>query len=374
MKIAINTRFLLKHQMEGVGRFIYETTKRLVLNHPDDEFHFLFDRSYDPSFIHAPNVKAKVLFPPARSPWLWKYWFEIAVPQYLKKIKADVFFSPDTYLSLSSKVPCLLVSHDIAYAHFPEHIPKPALKYYQKYFPKYHKRANKIIAVSSFTKKDIIETYGVDESKIQVAYNAAGDNFKKLNGVEKEEIRKDFTGGKPYFIYVGSIHPRKNIQRLILAFNRFKSQTKSDIKLILVGRLAWKIDSILACHKESSYTADIIFLQHIDQGIEKLMGAAEALVYVSLHEGFGIPVLEAMHCDIPVICSNSTSLPEVAGKAAILVNPNNTIEISDAMIRIVKDLSLRKQIIEAGQLQRKKFDWDKTSEIIYQQLAFLAKS
>ena len=154
MKIAVNTRFLLKDKLEGIGWFTYESVKRMVLAHPEHEFHFLFDRNFSEEFIFAKNVVPHVLFPPARHPFLWYAWFEYAVPSALRKIKPDVFLSTDGYLSLSAKTPQVLVIHDLAFEHFNNHVDWLTLKYYKYFVPKFARGANRIAAVSSFTKAD----------------------------------------------------------------------------------------------------------------------------------------------------------------------------------------------------------------------------
>ena len=150
MKIAVNTRFLLSGKMEGFGWYTYEITKRMVEQHPEHEFIFFFDRPFDPKFIFASNVTPVVLNPPARHPVLFIYWFEFAVRRALKKVKADVFFSPDGYLSLRSMIPQISVIHDINFEHFPKDLPWSARAYLRYFFPLFAKKATQIITVSEY--------------------------------------------------------------------------------------------------------------------------------------------------------------------------------------------------------------------------------
>ena len=161
MKIAVNTRLLLKDKLEGIGWVAYETLSRIVKAHPDDEFYFLFDRKPDPKFIFAENVKPVVLFPQARHPFLYIIYFEISVCRALRRIKPDVYLSTDAYLSLRSKTPQIAVFHDINFEHFPQDFPRLALWHYKKFFPKFDHKAKKIITVSEFSKQDIIDNYKV---------------------------------------------------------------------------------------------------------------------------------------------------------------------------------------------------------------------
>ena len=181
MRIAVNTRFLLKDKLEGIGWVTYELLKRMVEQHPEDDFIFFFDRKYDESFVFGKNVKPVILYPSARHPFLWLSWFETAIPLALKKYKADVFFSPDGYCSLLTKTKTVMITHDIAHVHFPEHIPFLVKKYYNTFVPKFLKRADRIISVSHFTKKDIIKQYGIAANKISVIENGCRIGFHPLS-------------------------------------------------------------------------------------------------------------------------------------------------------------------------------------------------
>ena len=374
MKIAVNTRVLLSSRMEGVCRYIHETLKQMVLDHPEDEFFFFFDRPYDEQFIYGPNVTPVVINPPARHPILHYIWFEIALPRALKKHNIDVFYSGDTYLSLSTHVPTVLVCHDIAYAHYPEHIPWLTRKYYQYFFPRFHQRADKILAVSHATKNDIVSEYKLDADKVVVAYNSVKEGMQPLGLSDREVVKDKYTAGKDYFIYVGAVHPRKNVVSIIKAFDEFKKQTQSDMKLVLVARVAWNAEEFLDTLATAKYKQDIIHLNEIyNEEVNALTASALAMVYVSFFEGFGLPILEAMHCDVPVICSGVSSMPEVAGDAAILVDPYSIESIKEAMLSMYNDGDLRKALIEKARIQRQKFDWSCTADITYKAIIKLKK-
>lgn len=373
MRIGVNTRVLLKGRMEGVCRYIHETTKRLVLSHPNDEFYFFFDRTFHPSFIYADNVTPIVISPPTRDPILWKVWFEYSLPRALKKHEIDVFYSGDTYASLKTDVPTVLVSHDIAYHHFPEHLPSRVLKYYKKYFPKFHHKAERLIAVSEFTKQDIIKAYNLEEGKVDVAYNSVPEGFEVMSEDAKQHVRNKYTGGDPFFIYLGSLHPRKNILKLIQAFDLFKRKNK-NYKLVLFGRKAWKMDDIENQIRKSPYRNSIIHLDGNKLDPRSVLPAAEALCYVSLLEGFGIPLLEAMSCDVPVITSEKTATSEVASDAALLANPYDSNSISQAMQTIVSNEEIRNGLVVKGRIRIKQFDWQKSADVIYKNLISAASS
>lgn len=367
MRIAVNTRFLLPGRLEGIGWYTYEVLRRMVAAHPEVEFLFLFDRPYDSSFLFGPNVTAKVIPPPARHPFLWWLWFELAVPMALKRWKPDVFFSPDTYLSLRTKVPTVMVAHDLAYAHYPEQIPGLARRYYAHFTPKYLAKATQVITVSDFVKRDILAHYSLPPAKIAVVPNACRPGFFPLSEAEQKVVRQRWTGGQPYWIYIGAIHPRKNVPQLIEAFNAFKEAVDSPVQLVLAGRFAWQSGPVKAAYENSPFKDAIQFTGYVEEEeLPRLLGAALGLVYVSVFEGFGLPVLEAMECEVPVITSNVSSLPEVAGEAALLVDPKDTAAIAGAMRRLWQDRGLRERLISKGRQQRALFSWDHTAAAVFE--------
>lgn len=368
MKIAVNTRLLLKDRLEGIGWVAYETLRRMVKDHPEVEFYFLFDREPDPMFLFGDNVKPVVLFPQARHPFLFICFFEFSVKKALKKIQPDLFFSPDGYLSLRSDVPQVAQFHDLNFEHFPKDMPKIHLWHYKKYFPKFARKAKRILTVSEFSKQDIVDCYGIEPEKIDVAYNGVNEIFKPLPETEIMEIRGKYCGGFPYFMFVGSLHPRKNLARLFSAFDRFKSYNRNDVKLVIVGEKRWWTEPIQRAYDAMSCKDDVVFVGRLSaEDLHRVTAAALASVYVSYFEGFGIPILEAFKCDTPVITSNVTSMPEVAKDAALLVDPFNEDSIAKAMIKVLDD-KIRERLIEKGRERAKDFSWDKAADDIWNSL------
>lgn len=366
MRIAVNTRFLLQGKLEGIGWFTHEIIQRIVLAHPEHEFIFFFDRPFHPSFVFAKNVTPVVLNPPARHPILFLMWFEWSVKWALKKYKADVFISTDGMLSLSSKVPTLLVIHDLAFVHFPKHLPLKFRYFLNRYTPKYAKRANHIVTVSEFSKQDIIEQYGIPSEKISVVYNGAHQEYQELTYGEKEEVKNKYAQGCEYFVFAGALHPRKNIVALLKAFAKFKAKQRSNMKMLIIGRFAWNSEDIQHEMETNPFKQDIIHYDYmlVDE-LSKVIGAAYALTFVSLFEGFGIPVLEALNCKVPVIASNRSSIPEVAGNAALYVNPDSVEDIATTMMAMYKDEHRRSVLSEACVPQAQKFSWDKSAKEFY---------
>ena len=374
MNIAINARFLLPGQLEGIGWYTCEVVRRMAVRHPEDTFWLLFDRPYDERFRFGPNVHLKVVPPPARHPLLWLAWFEWSLPRALRRLGADVFLSPDNYCSLRASTPTVMVMHDIAYAHFPMHIPWLSRAYYRYFVPRYLERAERILTVSNFTRKDLIDTLEVEPEKVQVAHNGPREVFQPLSSEKQQSIRARFSNGKPYFLYIGAIHPRKNVHRLIRAFDRFKEQTGAPHQLLLAGRWAWQTGEVRTAYEGSRHQSSIRFLGYLeDKQLAEVLGAAFAMTYVSLWEGFGLPVLEALYAEVPVIYADATSLPEVAGPAGLKVDPLSEEAIALAMRQLVEKKDLASKLVEIGRRQRVLFSWEDTAEVVYQILQILSE-
>ena len=373
MRIGVNARFLLEGKLEGLGRYCDEVLSRVVKQHPEHQFVFFFDRQYSNQFVYEKNVEPVVLFPPARHPFLWFLWFELAIPLALKKYKIDVFLSLDSFGSLGVKIPQHLVIHDLAFEHYSKEIPKLVAWFYEKYTPSYCNKANRIVSVSTFTKKDIMAQYGVVDSKIDVVLNGVSNNFSVLNIEQIETKRNELSGGKPYFVYVGAMHPRKNIARLLKAFDVFKKQISSDLKLVIIGRKAWGNEEIEQSFEQMVFKNDVVFTGRLtDKDLIDTLGAAYALTYVPYFEGFGLPIIEAQACGIPVITSDTSSMPEVLGDGGLLVDPVNVDSIVDAMIEICKpDVydSLKSKAIE----NVSRFNWDKTANEYWESVQKMMK-
>jgi glycosyltransferase involved in cell wall biosynthesis len=366
MRIAVNTRFLQKGKLEGIGWFTYEIIKRVVERHPEHEFIFFFDRPYDESFIFASNVTPVILNPPARHPVLWYIWFEWSVKQALKKYKADVFVSTDGFLSLSTKVPTLLVVHDLAFEHFPEHLPFKFKYYLRKYTPLFVKKATQIVCVSEHTKSDVISTYKVKGDNIHVIYNGANALYKPMGFEDRQQIKAQYAEGAEYFVFAGALHPRKNVLALLKAFELFKRKQRSNMKLLIIGRYAWNSDEILKNIEQHPFKEDVIRYDYmlVDE-LSKIISSSYGLVFVSLYEGFGIPVLEALQCGVSGVLSSSSSLPEVGGDAFLYANPNDVQDIANQMCVFYKDEHLRSELMSKTQAQAQKFDWGKSADLFY---------
>jgi len=369
MKIAVNTRFLLYENLEGYGHFLREMVSRLAKGHPEHQFIFIFDRPFHQEFISSANITAVVAGPPARHPLLWKWWYDVRVPALLKKYKADVFLSCDGFCSLATNLPQCLVVHDLAFLHHPTFIKKSHLLFYKRYTPKFLRKAASLVTVSQFSKKDLIDAYKIDADKIDVVYNAAREIFKPLHWQTQQTTRDEFTQGKNYFIYAGSIHPRKNLTALLKVFSIFKKRQKSDWKLVIAGRAAWHSKAFMESLASYKYRDDLVVTGYVDEAtLSKLVGSAYALVYPSLFEGFGMPVLEAMQAGVPAITSVNSPMQEIAGNAALYADPASYHDIAEKMMLLYKDETLHAQLVEKGLNTAQAYNWDKSAQLLWQSI------
>jgi len=375
MRIAVNTRFLLNNQLEGVGIVTDEVMKRMVKAHPEDDFDFYFDRKYDARFVAHPNIHPHVFPPVTRLPVLIRWWLNQPVKRNVNRNKADVFFSPDGFVPFGMRVPKVSMFHDVAYLRYPEYLQPRIRNFYTKWIPKYMAHTDHIITVSEFSKKELIVGYNINPEKISVVYNGITNSYRPIDPSRIDEVRKKYANGRPYFLYLGAIHPRKNVLTLVKAFEHFKKSTHSNIHLVLAGRDAWHTKELFLAIEQSEFKGDIHLPGYVSTAdATSLVAAAEVMIYPSLYEGFGLPVVEAMACGVPVICSHVSSLPEVAGGAALLFDPLDAHQLSVQMKSIVDDEVLRNDTIRKGLERSTFFSWDKAAENIYNILKRVAES
>lgn len=364
MRIGINARFLIKNRQEGLGVYTQEVSQRLAKIYPEHEWYFIFDRQYDESFITSSNITPVIAYPSARHPLLWYWWFEKSLPKQFSKHRLDMFFSTDSYLSLSTKIPQLLTVHDLAFEYFPKSIPWLVHQYYQYFTPRYCHKANQLIAISNHTKEDILLKYQIEANKIHTIPNGVSNEFSVLNPIEIQTIRNQFSQGKPYFLYVGAIHPRKNVISILQAFEQLKT-AYPDLphQLLIVGRNAWDNQSLVDYLNNMQHQKEVIWKESLERHtLEKIIGAATAMVYLSLYEGFGLPVLESMASGVTVITSENSPMEEIVQDTGLIVAPLDIHQISSAMYQLATDESLRTSLNIKSKIKSQEYHWDITAQ------------
>jgi glycosyltransferase involved in cell wall biosynthesis len=366
MRVAVNTRFWSNDYSEGYGNFTREICSRLIRSHPGDTFILISDRPFVNKESLAENVIPVVVKPVARHPILWKYWYVVLIPAALKKYEADVFLTPYGFCSLRTSVPQCLVIHDLAFFHYPHFIPVLHRWYYQRFTPAMVRKARQIITVSNFSKQDIIDHFPHAAEKISVLHNAASAQFQPIEHSEKEKIKMKYAEGKEFFICIGAVHPRKNLINLLKAFSWFKKRQQTNMQLIIAGRLAWHYHEFLEKLETFKFKNDVKLLGYVLQSeLPALVASAYGLIYPSFFEGFGIPILEAMQCGVPVISSSGGAMPEIAANVALYCNPGNAEEMGHRMAQFYKDENLREMLIQRGFSRARNFNWDDSAERVW---------
>lgn len=366
MKIAVNTRLLLRDRLEGIGQFTYENLRRITRQHPEHQFFFLFDRKYDESFVFSDNVTPVMAHPQARHPYLWYLFFEYGIPFQLRKIKPDIFLSTDGWIPTGLDIPTVNVIHDLNFLHHPEFVPPVVRRYYDRFFPKFARNATRLATVSEFSRQDIVKSFQVPDNKICVVYSGSNPAYKPLDKRQQTLVKQQFTSGEDFFLFVGLIHKRKNLDNIFRAFDLFKEAQPNSVKLVVVGDKKWWAGEIEDTYLQMRHQDDVIMLGR--QPLEvvcELTASTLAVLYASLFEGFGLPIVDAFNAQAPVITSNISSMPEIAGDAAILVDPCQPQQIADAMHIIQEDENVRNRLIENGKARQSLFTWDRTADLLW---------
>ena len=366
MTIAINCWILRNKKLDGIGYFTVNAISNFIKDYPEVHFQILCDKNFTENYFDFKNVSKHHIFPALRHPVLYLYYIEVVLSLFLKKNKPDIFLSMDGFLSLSTSCKQVPVIYDINFEHKPEDLKLKNRLYFRFFYKRFARKATRIATISEYSKTDIAEFYKIDPGKIDNVSCGINSNFFPLDQLKIEEVRKKWSERRPYFFFVGSMHPRKNIKRLLEAFNLFKQKTGADIKLLLAGSILWSKTEIETAYTNSAHKEDIIFTGRLsDEELQQVLGAALALSFVPIFEGFGLPIVEAMQSGVPVMCSNVTSMPEVAGNAALMIDPFNIESIASGMEALYLNAELRENLIALGHVQKQKFSWERTAGLLW---------
>jgi len=321
--------------------------------------------------------------PPKTSWWQYEafgprlFWTRTGLVKrlFLRTPKPDVLYSPSHYGPGISPIPYVISVMDLGFLKFQNQFTKKDLFQLKSWTKQAVKKARKIIAISEFTKKDIVKNYQIEKDKVVVAY----PGFKKTGSKSKKIIKKgtltDLGIGTDYILYLGTMKPSKNIENLIKAFNVLISEKRiKNTKLVIAGKKGWLYQSIYDQVKKLRLEDKVVFTGFVTDSLAKaLIKNANVFTLVSYWEGFGIPVLEAMSLGSPVVCSTAGALPEITGNAASLVNPKNYHQIADEIEKVLKNKQFRVSLIKRGKTRSKMFDWQTCSKIILNTIISSAK-
>lgn len=340
----------------GSGKYAFELLREFSKNKKHRFSIYLKGKPLPDLPEETSNFQYKVFGPK-------KLWTQLALPLNLFfGEKPDVFFSTAHYGPRFSKVPYVVTIHDLSYLHFPEHFKKNDL-YQLTNWSKYSISNSKhIIVPSSSTKSDIVKNYKIKPSKITVTYEGYDrSRFKPQQKSTIEKIKAKYKIKGDYIVYVGTLQPRKNIERLIEAFAQiiFNVQ-RSTFNLVIVGKKGWLFDSIFQRVKDLQIERNVIFTDFVpDFDLSVLISGAKVYVNPSLWEGFGVPVIEAQACGVPVVVSNTSSLPEIVGNSGILVDPENVQSLVSGIQKVLNDTKTSSALVKKGFTNIKRFSWEK---------------
>ena len=374
IKILIDGKPLL-NSLTGIGRYDYEISKSL----DNEKFDVFFDygflskeiisskKSKDISRLNS--IKKGFIQILKKIFSLFPVYFKTKVRSALKKInenrlknfKFDVYFQPN-FIPLDVKASNIVVTiHDLTFIKFREFHPADRIDFFEKFFFQSIKKATKIVAGSYTTKKEIMDTLGIDENMIEVIYHGYDEDiFYPRDKVAQDAVKKELGIKEDFILFVGSIEPRKNLKTLIKAYNLLDKNLQDRFKLVIVGAKGWENSDIHALIKENE---NIEFLGYIDdENLAALYSGATAFVYPSVYEGFGIPPLEAMACGCPAILSGIEVFREIYQDSAMFFEVFNENDLKDKLLKVINDRELRENLSKSGLLHCKNFSWAKSAK------------
>lgn len=372
MKIAIDALPLMLPKT-GIGFYTQHLLSEFIKIAPENEY-YLCDMLWGQSSYYLVKVKkdlqdilqalqiiSRVPFPFAPIGRGISLFYTKFFRDSKKMGEMDLFFGPNYRGFFTERLKTVVTIHDMSHEYYPESVERKLLYDLRKELPHTGKQASLIIADSQNTKRDIMKFLEVPDEKMRVIYPGVDTTFHPIEDLRMlERVRKTYGLPEKFILYVGAIQPRKNITGLIRAYSILCRQPDFGHQLVIAGGVAWKEDEIRHLIKTSGLGNRIKFTGYIPTlDLPFLYNLAEAFVFPSFYEGFGLPVLEAMACGIPVVASNVSSLPEVAGDVAVLVNPYSVEELANGISRIVSDEGLRNSCITKGMERAKVFTWER---------------
>jgi len=371
MNIGIDIRTLMDAQYSGVSEYTYNLVKEILKLDQHNQYK-LFYNSYKDISARIPDFRQEnVEIVHSNYPnKIYNYLMHkiMHYPKVDQQFGFNLFFMPHiNFISLTSGCNSILTIHDLSFLRYKEYFSLRKNIWHQFInIKKLVKKFNLIIAVSESTKNDLVELCNINPEKIRVIYSGISEQFRKIviNDIKLLEVKKKYNLPEKFIFYLSTLEPRKNVESIIQAYNELRNKNKNlaDMKLVLAGAKGWKANNIFKIWEQSKYQEDIIFLGYV-KGDDKVYfyNLASLFVYPSFYEGFGFPPLEAMACGTPVVTSSVSSLPEVVGDSAIMVDPYNINDIATAMEQVLTNQDLANLLIKKSLEQARQFSWQKSA-------------
>lgn len=359
MKIAIDVREAIKKEIAGKGHYTLELVKALLKVDKKNQYFLYSNNDFDLSLFITQglgNIKKVII----RAPRFLKMLKEA---RDFSSSKIDLFLATTGYqIPYLAKVPSIIIVHDLVAWRYPKALPFTT-RFSERFFlPRVVKKAIKIIAISQSTKNDLINFLKIPAEKIEVIY--PGSHFSQVTSVKRiNGIKKKYHLPRDFLLFVGTLEPRKNISELLEAYAKLPSFLKKKYHLVIVGKRGWFWKKILSKVSKLKLKKNISFTGFVpEKELPVIYQLSSLFVYPSFYEGFGLPILEAQKIGVPVITSKTSSMPEVTGDSAILIDPGNPTEITQAIEKILTNKSLEQEMIKKGLIQAEKFSWEKTAQ------------
>lgn len=291
-------------------------------------------------------------------------WDQFSFPRKAARAKVDILHQPCFSAPIFYQGKVIITIHDLISHYFPQNMPSGSRLYFSKWMPLTYNRAQKIIAISENTKKDIMKLLKIPEEKIVVIHSAVSEDFRPMTDQAKiEAVKKKYQTGEKFILDVGTLEPRKNLPFLVRAYNIALKEGKIDHNLVLTGKKGWYYESLFILIKELKLEDKVILPGYVaDEDLPALYNAADLFCFPSLYEGFGFPPLEALSCGTPVIAADNSSIPEVVGAAGILLPIDDEKIWAENIIKVLTDSKMILDLSKKGLAQSKKFSWNKTAQ------------
>ncbi|HAL61072.1 MAG TPA: glycosyltransferase family 1 protein [Chloroflexi bacterium] len=357
MRIGIDAR-LVYYSQAGIGQYILNLVRELAHLDREDDFFILQSRKDKTVLTEGENFSRRSLWTPSHH--RLEQW---TLPLEIGPLGLDILHSPDFIPPFRRNCKSIITIHDLAFLLYPHFLTAESARYYGQ-IDQAVRYTDHIIAVSEATKQDAIRLLGVPQSKITVVYEAANPTYRLLEDKRRvqRECAQRYGVSTPFILFVSTIEPRKNLPTLLRAYRRLLDEYKPEVRLVVVGERGWLYDQIFALTEELNLKEEVLYLGRVSvQDLLLLYNAAQLLVHPALYEGFGLPPLEAMACGTPAIVAHVSSLPEVVGDAALLVDPEDEYGWTVAIWRVLTDGSLRAELQEKGVKRARFFSWEKAA-------------
>lgn len=356
MQVGIDAR-LTHYRLGGIGQYTINLLRALAEVEGEEEFTVFQSRKAEVPLLSAPNFRRQVLWTPSHHRFE-PYLLGLEFSQYA----LDLLHSPDFIPPFWGRFKSIITIHDLAFLRYPRFLTRDSARYYGR-IDQAVRRTDHIIVVSQSTRNDVVNLLGMPEEKTTVIYEAADARFRPMDRVVAQRFVRDRFGLPDRFIlFVSTIEPRKNVEGLLRAYRQFLDDYKLDVGLALAGSRGWLSDSVFRLVEELDLGQACKFLGNVSvEELIHLYNAARCLAHPAFYEGFGLTPLEAMACGTPVVVSNVSSLPEVVGDAALLVDPQDEEELIVALWRLVTNDDLWKELREKGLQRARSFSWEKTA-------------